>query len=102
VELSSVDVADRVLDLRRELWALVGVFRCFFSSDGTETELAGICCGKQNRIHVVARIGQVLPDAVATWQAGCTTAAAATTLRTLMVYAHITRASVRHHCHHSP
>jgi hypothetical protein len=66
VEPSSVDVADRVLDLRRELWVLVGVFRCFFNSDGTETELARICRGKQNRIHVVARIGQVLPDALAT------------------------------------
>jgi len=36
--LSSVDVADHVLDLPRELWALVGVFCCLFCSDGTGTE----------------------------------------------------------------
>jgi len=34
----SVDVADRVFDLRRELWALVGVFRCPLAQG---TELAG-------------------------------------------------------------
>lgn len=27
--------------------------------------------GKQDRVRVVARIGQVLPNAFATWQAGC-------------------------------
>jgi hypothetical protein len=38
VELSTADVAENVRHLRRELWALVGVFRRFSGSDGTETE----------------------------------------------------------------
>jgi hypothetical protein len=41
--LSSAYVREHVFDLRGELWALMGVFRRFLGSDGTETEQGGEC-----------------------------------------------------------